>query len=190
MAKRLPGIQGKSIRWLSILVATSLAAVGITSFVAPEAAWALGPGKVCMYLAPSGADNLGHVGWEVQEPGRGYWAGSTEAAGETWIVDETSETAIHNDFKYAGYYHSANYYTMYRCHSTPTSAVGAAIAKARAEANSYNVVFDNCLTKSIDIFNAYYSPTNLPWGVRWPPVEYFDVALSYPWVNWGPIHYL
>ena len=201
MAKHLLGIRGKSVRWLSALFATSLAAVGVTSFVAPGAAWALGPGKVCLYLAPSGSQvgpiELGHVGWEFQEPGRGYWAGATETATEHWMTPSavSSEDQIHALFKNAmPGEHDAGYYTEYRCHSTSVSSVGAAIANAKASlSNGYFIPVNDCLTKAVSIFQAYDSGNNnlVPGLAADPaPLYFFNIYLSTPGVNWGPVHHL
>jgi hypothetical protein len=195
MARVSSGIKRKRIRRLCALLATAATSAGILFFVAPASAWALGPGKSCMYLAPSGASGLGHVGWEVQEPGKGYWAGSTEQGtgnpSDSWIVFATSETTIHNDFKYAlsangKVQHSSGYYLYYRCHSTTTSAVGAAIAEARSLETGYNLLNNNCLTKSVAIFTTYWGGDNLQSGFLWGPNGYFYNYL--PTVNWGPIH--
>jgi hypothetical protein len=191
---RMPGIRGKG-RWLSAVVAASLAAGGIISFVAPGTAYALGPGKVCLYLAPSGAVGQGHVGFEFQEPGRGYWAGATETPSSSWLQFESSETTIHALFKNAmAGQHNAGYYTEYRCHSTSVSSVGAAITQAKATfTNGYFIPTNDCETKAVSIFAAYDSSN----GNLWPgtvsnpsPNTFFLSYLSLPGINWGPIHYL
>jgi len=132
MTRSSPRLRAKGFRRLSALLATAVAATGITFFVAPASAWVLGPGKMCLYLAPSGAQAgpiaLGHVGWEIQEPGRGYWAGATEQGTgkpvDTWILSSPSEDTIHSYFKNelsanGKVQHYAGYYLYYRCHSTP-----------------------------------------------------------------------
>ena len=204
MAKGLAGKRRKGLRWLSVLFATSMAAASISTFVAPGTALALGPGKVCLYWAPTGAQfgfvDFGHVGWEIQEPGRGYWAGATEQdsglPSDSWMVDASSETTIHTDFSGDFYQHgkkqhSAGYYVGYRCHSTPSSSVGAAITTANQMAsNGYTVITNDCLTKAVHIFTSYDSSNNVMWPgtASYPyPNGYFVTYLSQ--IGWGPIHY-
>jgi len=190
---RLRGIRRKSTRWLSIVFMASLVAGGITVLAAPGTAFALGPGKVCMYLAPNALPlDIGHVGWEFQEPGRGYWYGATEDSSTTWIKFATSENQVHADFKN----YSPGEYTEYRCHSTSVSAVGAAEKQANATAtNGYNPPFNDCLSKAASIYAAYDSSLDFMWVATqdpsyWEPTVYFYDFLSLPGVNWGPIHYL
>lgn len=187
---RLPGIRKKSIRWLSVMFMALLAAGGITALAAPGTAFALGPGKVCMYLAPNAVGGLGHVGWEFQEPGRGYWYGATEDANTTWIRFSTSENQVHADFKN----YAPGYYSEYRCHSTSVSAVGAAETQANAtKTNGYWIPGNDCLTKAASIYGAYDSSLDFMWAAtfNYPgPKAYFNNFLPAPGVSWGPIHYL
>lgn len=191
-----PSHRQRGMRKLAALLLTALIATGFAAVLVPGSAWALGAGKYCLYVAPSGAYGQGHIGWEVQEPGKGYWAGSTEADSgdpvDTWILFSSSETTIHSFFANAltangKLQHGAGYYTEFRCHSTTTSAVGAAIAQARAS-TGYNVVWDNCLTKSVSILTTYWGGDHLDSGILRQPNAYFFTYL--PTVNWGPEHFL
>jgi hypothetical protein len=69
------------------------------------------------------------------------------------------------------------YYTKYRCasvaSSNPTLAYNAALNGA---ARQYNLYTDNCLTRAVEIFNAY-GVTNLPGAANTPPNGYYNVEL-------------
>lgn len=184
------------------MLATAIAiAIGVITF-AVSPAQALGAGKMCMFNAPSSTTfgfNHGHVGWLIQEPGTGWWAGSTELGtgdpADTWILSTTSEATAQGFFKNklvanGKTQHEAGYYTRFRCHSTAQSAVGAAITKARAlQGNGYTFWDNNCLTKAVAVFNAYYSAEGLAAGSYTYPNDYFENYLPNS-KNWGPIHYL
>ncbi len=75
MTRSSPRLRATGLRRLSALLATAVAATGITFFVAPASAWALGPGKMCLYLAPSGAQ-AGPIGPRTCRLGNpGTWPG-------------------------------------------------------------------------------------------------------------------
>jgi hypothetical protein len=81
------------------------------------------------------------------------------------------------------------YYTQFRCHATPDSSVGAATTQANAtKYNGYNGLFNNCLTKAISIYNAYWVSASLGrMGNGWatPPNSYFNnLGFNY---GWGPV---
>src|SRR5579862_9143768 len=144
-------------------------------------AYALGPGEVCMFNAPSGTDYLGHVGWAYLVGGTSTWIyGATEEASESWH-ESGSFTDMLNAFRGAGTYHDAGYYKYYRCEKSPNSSVGAADQQvAKGEASGYNWDYDNCLTKSVAVFKAYDSGTfgGLDDGVSVLPNAYFENALT------------
>lgn len=157
-----------------VAAASTLATIG---FAAP--AQALGAGEVCMFNAPSGAQlplglNAGHVGWGYLIGGSTTWTyGATESASYHWHTSG-SWSAMLAAFRNAGYGHSAGYYTKYKCQNTGTSAVSAAnTAVANGEATTYDWFSSNCLTRSIDIFNAYYG-FGLYSGSGVAPNYYFD----------------
>ncbi len=84
---------------VSVFVSSSLVLAG-AMMVAPLApVRALGPGRVCMFKAPSGATygvvNAGHVGWAYEVGNSGSWVfGATELAdgkpSSTWINNALS----------------------------------------------------------------------------------------------------
>jgi len=159
----------------------------LVAFIAKitQPAYALGPGEVCMFDAPTGAYLLGHVGWAYLVGGTSTWIyGATEEAGESWH-ESGSFTNMLSAFRGAGPYHDAGYYKYYRCRTSPNSAVRAADQQVtQGEASGYNWDYNNCLTKSIAIFKAYDSGTfgGLYDGVSVPPNAYFDDALT----DFGP----
>ena len=161
----------------------TLAALFVVNAARP--AQALGPGEVCMFNAPSGADGLGHVGWAYLIGGTSNWIyGATEEPNQSW--HETGSFAdMLSAFSDAGNYHAAGYYQYYRCETSPNSSVGAADNQvAEGEASGYNVIDNNCLTKAVAIFKAYDSGTfgSLYNGDSVGPNWYFDNALG----NFGP----
>jgi hypothetical protein len=188
-------------RRVSVLLATVIVALGVVGLWAPSAV-ALGTGTGCMFNAPSGATvggvDFGHVGWAFQVAGSSTWVfGATENGGgnayvppggdnESWHISGT-ESQMFAAFKDAGHFHSAGYYTRWRCHTIPNTAVGAANNEIATQAGSgYFFPTNNCLTKSVAILNAYGE------GLGWPgyfqaPNNYFDNLGN---AGWGPVHSL
>src|SRR5215469_3770594 len=170
----------RPVKGLTTILAAGVfaAAAGFAVFDTAVPAYALGPGDVCLFNAPSGADvglvAFGHVGWGYQIGGTSTWLfGATESPTYHWH-SSGSETTMLADFANADYGHSANYYTQYKCQGTDSSAVRAAsVAVSTGESNGYNGLTNNCLTKSVAIFNAYY-PFGLYWGGYEGPNYYFD----------------
>lgn len=186
--------------WRLAASATSALIVGscLVGLAAP--ANALGTGTGCMINAPRGATvgdvSFGHVGWAFQEGGTGRWFfGATENGGgnayvppggdtQSWSVSG-SESDMFAAFREAGHFHSAGYYTQWRCRTIPSTAVGAALGEiTKQDASGYVFPTDNCLTKSVAILNAYGE------GLGWPgyfqaPNNYFDNLGN---VGWGPVH--
>jgi hypothetical protein len=178
----------------TILATVAIGLAGLLSVAQP--AGALGVGTMCMFNAPSGASGFGHVGWAFREGPTTHWFyGSTEHGdgrpSSTWQLDGTQDAmfaAFSNQLIVGGIFmHSAGYYARWRCHETPTSAVGGALTVAtQMKNNGYNGVTNNCLTKSIKILSTYYGGDNLPGGIGTPPNDYFADALQSR--AWGPIH--
>jgi hypothetical protein len=88
-----------------------------------------------------------------------------------------------NELKINGVlYHSANYYTEYRCTRTNYSFLEDARNMVGIVSTSgYNALDNNCLTKALQVFRAY-DPTSLAFskdGVATPPTVYYDS------LNWG-----
>src|ERR1017187_227116 len=162
MRKRITRLRRKLI---SFFIATTVVMIGLVTFgITPAmAAPALGSGEMCMFDAPNGAPiaagyAAGHVGWGFEIGSSGRWTyGSTETGdgnpSGTWI-QSGSETNMRAAFKAA---RGGRYYTQFRCHATPDSSVGAATTQANAtKYNGYNGLFNNCLTKAISIYTAYW----------------------------------
>jgi hypothetical protein len=172
------------IRIRTLIVGALLSAVASLSAVGLAApSYALGPGEVCMFDAPSGAEvlgaNYGHVGWGYLIGGSTTWVfGATESATYHWHTSGDWNTML-SIFSGNRYGHAAGYYTKYKCKTTSTSSVGAAnTAVSTSESNGYDALTNNCLTKSVAIFNAYYG-FNLYWGGYEGPNYYFD-NLAWP----------
>jgi hypothetical protein len=176
------------------LVAAALVLAGLVATPAPASA--LGTGTMCIFNAPGGATGLGHVGWALREgPSTHWFYGSTEHGdgkpSSTWQLDGSQDamfTAFRDRLVVGGVFmHAAGYYARWRCHETPTSAVGGALTKAaQMKNNGYNGGTNNCLTKSVAILSVYYGGDNLQSGVGWAPNDYFLRHL--PGRQWGPSH--
>ena len=181
-------------RLASAVVAVGLAVTGL--LVTTASAHALGVGTMCMFNAPGGATGFGHVGWAVREgPSTHWFYGSTEHGdgrpSSTWQLDGSQDDmfrAFHDQLVEGGVFmHSAGYYTRWRCHQTPTSAVGAALnTAAQMKNNGYMGLGNNCLTKSVAILSTYYNGDNLQSGVGWAPNDYFLQHLTNR--GWGLVH--
>jgi hypothetical protein len=157
----VPRIVNRKIR-AALAAGTVLAAAAGLCVSLASPAMALGAGEVCMFNAPTGAElgfglNAGHVGWGYLIGGTSTWTfGATESPSYHWHTSGSWGTML-ADFRNADYGHSAHYYTQYKCGYTPTSSVGAAnTAVSNGEGSGYFALTNNCLTKSVAIFNAYY----------------------------------
>jgi hypothetical protein len=150
-----------------------------------------------MFHAPSGAAWLGHVGFAYQISGTSNWVyGATEGEGqlfidagpptndESWSQVGTFDqvtSVFKNQLVIDGTtYHNAGYYTNYRCASTIEAyLVDAWNAVQAASTNGYDILVNNCLTKSIAILEAYYpdwSGNENPGDVQSPTFYYaFDL---------------
>ncbi len=173
-----------------------------------HAAYALGPGRVCVFLAPTGAFNLGHVGWAFLEGGTSNWIfGATEnRSGLPFVKPGDNNYAWVLNGPWAGprgsvlatfagqltlggtVYHGAGYYTQVRCQNTPSSAVGAAVARANAiKGYGYGVVTDNCMDHAYNVLTTYGASLVDPASNRayWAPNVWF-IALGVV-SGFGPI---
>lgn len=152
--------------------------------------------RACVFNAPSGAFTLGHVGWAYRLGETDVWHyGSTENRGmqatisagrdtDTWqrigswsnVLDDYEDTlTIDNET-----FHDSGYYTRYRCVDIAAEETNAEMALARSEQlalSGYNVLSDNCLTKSVAILRVYgISLPDSP--VAMGPNSYFQSHLS------------
>ncbi|CAM3762078.1 hypothetical protein KIPE111705_23760 [Kibdelosporangium persicum] len=159
--------------------------------VAAVPAQALGPGVVCMFNAPTGAPvgpaRMGHVGWAFRIGDSQSWNfGATESASYNWRDSGDLNTMFDTFRGLRGKGITRGYYTQWRCKDTPNSSVGAASNKvSQLYGQSYDALWNNCLTRSVAIFKAYDSSvSNLPSGGATGPNYYFD-NLTY---GFGPKH--
>jgi hypothetical protein len=169
-------------------------------------------GQVCMFNAPLGGPDLdylpagyrhpGHVGWAYQRVGTSDWTyGATENGpylthpNEPTINWEKTMTfqQMLDDFKGkltrgTTVLHQRGYYTRYRCISTTLTSLGAADAEVGiTDSTIFDGLTNNCLTRSILIFQAYSNALDgLNPGTAWAPNYYFQSLLT----GFGPIQYL
>jgi len=161
------------------------------------------PGEVCMFHAPAGAFGLGHAGWAYKAIADNTWYfGSTEdLGGELWVTvglpaadwswwRHGTEAQVRDTFKNrlvinGKEYHSAGYYTEYRCKTTKVAHLADAFEGLRyAMGSGYDVNFDNCLTKSIYVFMKYDPGLGLEDGHDTGPTSYFNSKLT----GFGPVY--
>jgi hypothetical protein len=197
---------GKSRNWRSwcrrrlvtgLVIAASAA---IMPLIVARPAYALGAGEACIFNAPTGAQignqNLGHVGWGIRVGPTNQWIyGATENPDGApyvdvgsfdggWHATGTAQQML-LDFTNAGYYHSAGYYTQYKCMLWSSSAVTAAKNEisliettgipAGARGNVlYAVAGWNCMDHANAILTAY-GITGLPSpSLLWAPNAWFN----------------
>lgn len=165
------------VRKLMVAVVIAVSVLSVTLLEAPiHPAYALGPGRVCIFLAPSGAIGFGHIGWAFRVDQQDDWIyGATEnpsgqqqvlpgAYNGAWIRESSWNTMVvtfASDLPNIGnaqypYYHKAHYYTEFRCKDTSTSAVGSAYQTAQNIQNQgYTLDTNDCLTDAINVLTAY-----------------------------------
>ncbi|MEZ0106030.1 hypothetical protein ABH920_000011 [Catenulispora sp. EB89] len=136
-------------------------------------------GRVCMFDAPKGALSLGHVGWAFRwSDGSDTWDYGATLANSNWEKHGTEQQMLH-DFATAN---DSGGYQSYRCKDTATDDQSIAESTVTAGfARSYNLINDNCLTRSIEIFKAYDGSgglNSLPDGKFVFPNAYFNYDLS------------
>jgi hypothetical protein len=186
------------------LASVALAAVGWTMATGTPA-FALGPGEVCVFLEPNGAEipvlgAVGHIGWGYLVAGSPTWVyGSTEnpngdyqinapAINGAWSANGTFQEMI-NDFTFQPHFPAttkqprpAHQYTEYKCRKTSTSSVGAANTAAAANRTAgYTGIGNNCLNATVRVLGAYGTP-NLPSPTLNPyPNDWYDILGSPDW---------
>lgn len=135
-------------------------------------------GRVCIFNAPSGAKGWGHVGWAFQVASTTSWVygAAEDASGARQIPpgdpksatswDDTDDfTKVKDVFKTKQHGHPANYYTQYRCKNVDAPNIQAAKNEVQTVLYSgYSIDANNCLTKSIAVFEAYSPSLNLQVG--------------------------
>ncbi|WP_433172257.1 hypothetical protein [Actinoallomurus sp. CA-150999] len=155
---------------------TALALLGL-GLATARPAQALGAGRACMFRASEGAANLGHVGWAFRVGPADDWIyGATENDSWNWQQESNYATML-NTFRTTN---GPHYYDDFRCRNTGNSSVTAAKNKVnQVYGRPYNVINDNCLTRSVEIFKAYdISFNNLPPAQGEPPNLYFGIMLT------------
>ncbi|WP_433178089.1 hypothetical protein [Actinoallomurus sp. CA-150999] len=153
----------KVLRRLLATLACLLPVVTGIVVIGSGTAYALGPGRICMFNAPSAVLGAGHVGWAFEVGTSGQWVfGATDdnAAGDYAVppgqyngawTGSGDFTAARNTFR-----DSSIGYTRYRCKNTPTSAVGGATQLANDAKNwGYTAFGNNCLDHAWTILTAY-----------------------------------
>jgi len=207
-----------SARWprraLALLLALLLTGGGLAmtgGAARPTPAYALGPGRVCVFLAPQGAPlagfYAGHVGWAFLEGGTSNWIfGATEnrsgwpfvKPGDNnyaWVSNGPWDSVLAT---FAGqlviggtFYHGADYYTQFRCQNTSNSSVGAAVARANAiKGYGYGFVTDNCLDHAYNVLTTYGGSMVYPASNSgfWTPNGWFAALGVFS--GFGPVSYL
>jgi hypothetical protein len=161
-----------ALRLVAFFGSAMIAVIGVGgSFSLP--AFAAGGGRVCIFFAPSGGGGLGHVGWAFQDGVSDHWYyGATEntsgqavtSSSGAWMRDGTKQVMLET---FAGQldpvkslHPGQQYYTQYRCKSTASSNVAAAVQTAQKIPQlGYNVVYNeqDCLTQAQMVLESYDS---------------------------------
>ena len=182
----------KRLRILVIAVLPLVAGLGV-EVAASTPAFALGQGSACMFNAPNAAAGFGHVGWAFEVGSSGQWVfGSTDdnAAGDPYVPPGQYNGAWSRSGSFsaglAAFRASSIGYTRYRCVSTPTSAVGAAVQQANAASGwGYTLIGNNCLDHTYRILTTYRGGIMSPPSLTIIPDDAFVGGLSHD--GWGPI---
>lgn len=138
------------------------------------------PGRVCMFLAPEHVFGLGHVGWAYRETDGATWEfGATSGADSSWHKSGPF-TEVLTGFRNGG--DSSGPYRTYRCKDTVGHDDVRAAAKVdQLEAEQYDIFTNNCLTRSLEVFQAYDDSGGLAAlgaGRLTAPRWYFDNDLA------------
>lgn len=166
--------------------AVALAAASATALAAPAASahpskpTSFPHGRVCLFDAPREPVDAGHIGWAYRwSTDHGQWDyGATLGRHNGWRKHGSFAQMV-NDFRTS---HDAGGYSSYRC--TDTLAADQRDANSvvnRINGKDYNLVADNCLTKSVQIIKAYDESgglNGLPNGKWTIPNYYFTATLD------------
>jgi hypothetical protein len=133
-----------------------------------------------MFLAPDHVFGLGHVGWAYRDDDGSTWDfGSTLSAASSWHKAGAFPAVL------AGFHDAADSsgpYRAYRCRDTAGHNAARAAAKAaEVGAQAYHILNNNCLTRSLAIFEAYDDTgglASLGAGRFTAPRWYFDNDLN------------
>lgn len=163
-----------------------------------QSSFTVAAGRVCMFYAPASiiSEEVGHVGWAFRQTAGDRWEfGGTEyiRAQDNWIKTGTWRDVL-TSFQSPPV--RASRYTTYRCLDWPKAWMDPVAADKTARAASsrpYTLTIDNCLTRSVEVFNAY--GLSLPPGELEYPRHYFEsLSRTTEGVNaptkWSPLHRL
>lgn len=163
-----------------------------------KSAFIVAAGRACMFYAPASiiSEEVGHVGWAFRLTTGDRWEfGGTENiwAKDNWIKTGTWQQAL-SSFRSPPV--TASRYTTFRCLDWPKAWMNPVAADKTARAahsRPYTLTIDNCLTRSVEVFNAY--GLSLPPGELEYPKNYFEsLPRTTEGVNaptqWGPLQRL
>ncbi|WP_410812856.1 RICIN domain-containing protein [Micromonospora sp. 067-2] len=190
---------------LSRAIAVAMATIGAAAAavaVTGTPAYALGPGRACVFLEPAGAEigtvfgpaHAGHVGWAYLIGGTSTWVyGSTENPNGDMRIEpgefngawsaQGDWNHVLRDFTNQTYFpgtdrqpQPAHPYTRYKCRNTPTSAVGAANEQvARNASAGYMTTYNNCLDAVFRVLKVYGATMNVDPGEAPIPNDWFNL---------------
>ncbi|HUZ51028.1 MAG TPA: dockerin type I repeat-containing protein [Streptosporangiaceae bacterium] len=173
-------------------MSAAAAGIGMTGV-----AWASTPGEACLFSAPYGVigtGTVGHIGYGFRNGTGNNWTyGATEGGAAPNPSPPSATHSWHATGTWAqmlktfgggtqpNWPSGPGYYIDYRCTNVVASNPTAALTQVGVgEINGYDLVYNNCLTKSILILQQYGVP-NLPNPVYVTPDTYFSSKLpSYP----------
>lgn len=166
--------------------AVALAAAAATAFTAPAASAhpakprSFMDGRVCLFDAPKAPVHLGHIGWAYRwSQDHSQWDyGATVDPHHGWRKHGSFDQMV-KDFRAS---HDAEGYYSYRCENTLAADQRDANTMVnRVNGKDYNLMVNNCLTKSIQIIKAYDESgglNGLPDGHWTAPNYYYTETLD------------
>ncbi|MGW2492805.1 hypothetical protein ACWCV9_37260 [Streptomyces sp. NPDC001606] len=158
-------IVGKAMARIGAPVAGALALLTVGAVTAPVEAQAAPLGRVCMFLAPKGADVDGHVpqghaAFAIKVRGEanhwiyGSFGSYVDTPRDGWIKGGRWEDARAHFTSER--YRGAQYYLHYRCVNTRDGDVRRAQSWYSAvKRRGYNLATNNCLHMSMAVFKGY-----------------------------------
>ncbi len=152
-------------------------------------------GRACVFNAPAAADGFGHAGWAVTDAAGHWYSGATEVKDNehkpdvSWRRGPEDVMAMLQHFRTK---RPATPYTRFRCRDVANPDPGNAVNKfSELAKQDYNLVTNNCLTRSMTTIKAYSDDavTGLPGpGVGDGPNGYFEARLwQAGWENIVPL---
>jgi len=152
-------------------------------------------GRACVLNAPDAANGYGHAGWAVMDAGGNWFSGATEVKANEHKPEASWSRGPEPEAEMLRHFHTKRPvapYTRFRCRDVANPNPGNAVNKfAELAKQDYNLITNNCLTRSMNTIRAYSEDavTGLPGpGVGDGPNGYFEAQL---WkANWEPINWL